>query len=126
MSKAGKIIVGIVLMAVLLFAVSACGGSDSGTTGNVSSNTTPEIKSSQVMMKGNQFDPADLTVTVGTTVTWSNTDSVAHTVAATGGAFSSGNLDPGTNFGYTFNAAGAFDYGCTIHPAMKGKVTVTE
>lgn len=113
-------------MAVLIFAVSACGGSDSGTISNNASTATPEIKSSQVMMKGNKFDPADLTVTVGTTVTWSNTDSVAHIVTATDGAFSSGNLDPGNNFRYTFNAAGTFDYACTIHPAMKGKVTVTE
>lgn len=126
MSKAGKIIGGIALMAALLFAVSACGGSNSGTTSNNASTATPEIKSSQVMMKGSKFDPGDLTVTVGTTVTWSNTDSVAHTVTATDGAFSSGNLDPGTNFGYTFNATGTFDYACTIHLAMKGKVTVTE
>lgn len=126
MSKAGKVIGGIALMAVLLFAVSACGGSDSGTTSNASSSTTPEIKSSKVVMKGSKFDPGDLTVEIGTTVTWSNEDAVAHTVTATGGAFSSGNMDPGTNFGYTFNAAGTFDYACTIHPSMKGKVTVTE
>lgn len=125
MSKAGKIIGGIALMAVLLFAVSACGG-DSGTSSDNVSTTGPEIKSSQVMMKGNQFDPADLTVSLGTTVTWSNADSVAHNVKASGGAFSSGNMDPGTNFGYTFNATGTFDYACTIHPSMKGKVTVTE
>ena len=57
----------------------------------------------------------------GITVTWTNRDSVTHTV--TGPDFDSGPLAPGATFTRSF-AAGTFSYGCTIHPTMKGMVDV--
>jgi len=57
----------------------------------------------------------------GITVTWTNRDSVAHTV--TGQGFDSGPLAPGATFTRTF-VAGTVDYRCTIHPTMKGTVGV--
>ncbi len=70
------------------------------------------------------FTPATLTVTVGATVTWTNTGKVDHTVTANGGAFDSGTLSPGASFSFTFKVAGAFAYHCAIHPFMTGTVIV--
>lgn len=73
------------------------------------------------------FSPKDITVKVGTTVTWTNHDSVEHNVV--------GDSDDGPNgpllakdesYSYTFKKAGSFDYHCSPHPYMKGTVTVTE
>jgi plastocyanin len=58
-------------------------------------------------------------------VTWSNEDSVGHTVTANGGAFGSGTIAPGTSFTRTFATAGTFAYHCSIHPSMTGTITVT-
>lgn len=124
MRKAFLFIAGITMLAVLSMAVSACGEETSTSTSSNGSTSNAAEKSSVISISGNKFNPAELTVDVGTTVTWSNSDSTTHTVTASGGAFSSGNLKSGQNFGYTFNEPGTFDYGCTIHPDMKGKVVV--
>ncbi|MEZ5175435.1 MAG: plastocyanin/azurin family copper-binding protein [Acidimicrobiia bacterium] len=80
------------------------------------------------------FSPSELTVEVGTTVTWTNNDTVLHTVTSgmssdnvgtPDGRFDSGFLDPGATWSYTFTEEGVFDYFCTPHPWMIGKVTVT-
>jgi len=67
-----------------------------------------------------------LTVQVGTTVTWTNADQMAHTVTAAGGAFSSGDMAQGATFSYTFAQEGTYDYTCTYHPRMLGQVIVTK
>jgi plastocyanin len=68
------------------------------------------------------FNPDTLTVTKGTKVKWINKDSVSHTVTGTG--FDSGSLSNGESFEYLFNTAGTFDYVCSIHASMKGKIIV--
>ncbi|MDO8751878.1 MAG: plastocyanin/azurin family copper-binding protein [Dehalococcoidia bacterium] len=72
------------------------------------------------------FSPASLTVPVGTTVTWTNQDSVTHTVTADSGAFNSVGLAFGQSFSYTFTTPGTYAYHCTPHPNMKGTVTVAQ
>ena len=74
------------------------------------------------------FDPPNITVAPGTTVTWVNNDSAPHTVTATdpAGAFDSGTLQPGQSFSFTFIQPGTtYAYYCAIHPSMTGTVTVT-
>ena len=68
----------------------------------------------------------ELTIPVGTTVTWTNDDDQIHTVTDAAGAFDSGFLDPGATWSYTFEEAGDFEYFCTPHPWMRAKVIVTE
>ena len=76
------------------------------------------------------FIPAEVSVSVGDTVTWSNDDSAAHTV--TSGTPSDGPDDTfdsslfmaGTTFSYTFDKAGEYNYFCMVHPWMTGKVQV--
>jgi amicyanin len=70
------------------------------------------------------FAPATLTITVGDTVTWTNEDAVEHTATSTGGAFDSGLLAQGESFSFTFTAAGTYDYLCTPHPTMTGRIVV--
>jgi plastocyanin len=70
-----------------------------------------------------QFSPTALTVRRGDTVTWRNNDLVPHTATAQG-RFDSGAIAPGKTFSRKMDQAGEFDYICTYHPGMKGKVTV--
>lgn len=83
-----------------------------------------------VVIRGYQFQPGNLNVPVGTTVTWINQDSVPHTVTSplpgqvtTTGAFD-GVLQPGQSYSFTFNLPGRVDYYCRFHPNMRGSVTV--
>ena len=73
------------------------------------------------------FNPAGATVSKGSTVGWSNKDSVGHTVTFDDSSItSSGTLQPGAGaFSVTFSTAGTFAYHCSIHPSMKGIVTVS-
>lgn len=89
--------------------------------GCTSIDTAP-IQTNTVEIIGFEFNPEIITVSKGTTVTWTNRDIAVHTVTGTG--FDSGNLQQGETFSYTFNEAGLFNYICTIHPYMKGKVIV--
>jgi len=76
------------------------------------------------------FEPPTLNVPVGTTVTWKNSDSTLHTVTSgsnesgTGTIFDSSYVAAGKTFQHTFSGAGTFDYYCTLHPFMKGKIVV--
>jgi len=70
------------------------------------------------------FGPQTLTVPVGTTVTWTNSDDIPHTSVSTEGVFKSKVLDTDEKFSYTFTKAGTYPYYCTIHPKMTGQVVV--
>lgn len=70
------------------------------------------------------FAPATLTITAGDTVTWTNLDAIAHTATSTSGAFDSGLLDQGESWSMTFTTPGTYDYLCTPHPSMTGRIVV--
>jgi plastocyanin len=70
------------------------------------------------------FAPDALTVDAGTTVTWTNTDSVAHTSTSDASGWDSGIVAPGGHFSHSFQTAGTFQYHCAIHPGMVGTVVV--
>src|SRR5580700_1637400 len=59
------------------------------------------------------FGPATLTVTAGTTVTWTNKDDIPHTVVSTDGVFKSKVLDTDEKFTFTFSKAGNYPYFCS-------------
>ena len=77
-----------------------------------------------VEIKDFAFNPATVEIPVGTTITWTNADSVAHTATALDGAFNSENLNQGQSFSHTFDAAGSHDYVCVYHANMKGTIVV--
>jgi plastocyanin len=72
------------------------------------------------------FQPATIEVAIGSTVTWTNDDSVDHTVTATEGSFNSGVMGAGDAFAQTFDTPGTFEYFCAIHPSMQGAIIVSE
>jgi len=89
---------------------------------NYGASTPGLLGPNQVLIKGFAFNPAVLNVKVGDTVTWTNNDSVAHTIS--GNDFKSNNLASGQSYSFTFTSAGTFDYICSIHPYMKGAIVV--
>ena len=70
------------------------------------------------------FNPDSLTIKAGETVTWTNKDSMAHTVTEDKGVFDSGSINNGATYSFTFKTAGTFTYHCAIHPSMTGKIIV--
>ena len=70
------------------------------------------------------FAPNPLDITVGTTVTWTNTDATSHTSTSNAAGWDSGIIGPGKTFSFAFQNAGTFAYHCAIHPGMVGTVTV--
>lgn len=90
-----------------------------------SCSSTSEPPANEVYIQNMAFAPATLTVSVGTTVKWTNKDGVAHTVTSdTGGVLNSGNIAANGTFSYMFMTAGTYNYHCTIHPSMIAKVIV--
>lgn len=85
---------------------------------------TPVANAVQVRIANLAFDPSSLTVEAGATVTWTNDDTVPHTVTALDGAFDSGIFDPGAFFSWTFDDPGSFAYQCQLHPTMEGSIEV--
>ena len=77
-----------------------------------------------VSMDHNTFIPSEITVVPGTTVTWVNKEDMPHTVVNVNKGFRSKTLVKDAQFSFTFTAAGDYDYLCSIHPNMKGKVIV--
>jgi plastocyanin len=72
-----------------------------------------------------RFDPPQIQVPAGATVTWRNTDNFTHSVSVGGGEFPLLNLPPGQSGQITFDQPGVYDYICTYHAqAMKGTVVV--
>lgn len=96
-------------------------------------STTPKLPSQQtvelpgnntVIIKNFSFTPHNLTVKKGTTVTWVNQDSVAHTIKSD--SFNSNVLNNGDKFEYRFNEPGTYEYSCGIHPSMEDKIIVVK
>lgn len=78
----------------------------------------------QVKIGNFSFIPETVTVSPGATVTWVNEDDVPHTVVSTAKKFSSRVLDTDDKYARTFADPGTYEYYCSVHPHMKGKVIV--
>ena len=104
-----------VLIAMLLLLV----GSPS-----VKANDQPSAANVAVKIDNFVFGPQAITVPVGTTVTWTNSDDIPHTAVSTDGVFKSKVMDTDENFSYTFTKPGTYSYYCSVHPKMTGQVVV--
>lgn len=113
------------LMLTLALALTAC--SSGGTSPTPGATAAPPATGAAVTIVDFAFQPADLTVKVGDTVTWTNTGNAPHTVRWDDGTPASDRLAKGgVPYERTFETAGTFTYACGIHGSMKGTVTVTE
>jgi plastocyanin len=93
-----------------------------------SSNAKPKpVETSEknlVLIENYAFGTAQLTVSVGTKVTWMNKDGVQHSVTTDDKIFDSGLLKQNQEFSHTFDKAGVYPYHCTPHPNMKAEIIV--
>lgn len=79
----------------------------------------------EVLIKDFEFQPRELKVRVGTVVTFSNKDPVAHSVTADDKSFDTGLLEPNQSREIRFTKAGTFKYHCGPHPSMTATIVVT-
>ena len=70
------------------------------------------------------FVPTPVTITAGSSITWTNRDGVQHTVVEDTNKFASDGLDTSAKFTQTLNTPGTYTYHCSIHPNMKATVIV--
>ena len=90
------------------------------------SGTGAGAGTASVTIKNFAFSPSNLTVKKGATVTWTNEDSAPHKIASDLTGFGSDALSQGATYQFTFVQTGTFGYHCSIHPSMKGTITVEE
>jgi plastocyanin len=130
----------VLMLACLALGLVACGGDDDdddGGGGGVGAATTEEPAGggggggANVSLKDIQFDPKDITVKAGETITFTNDESIPHDVhkqSGPGGNFSSGpdgGMQQGDTFELKLDKPGKYDYVCHVHaPGMAGTITV--
>ena len=83
-----------------------------------------KANSAAIQIDNFHYSPATLMVAAGTTVTWTNDDDSPHSVREKDGKFKSAALDTDDKFSQTFAAPGEYEYFCSIHPYMTGKIVV--
>jgi plastocyanin len=125
-------VLGLLSAVCLLAAVAGCSSSSSGGSGSAT-GASPSASApasgggaDRVSIKNLAFNPATLTVKAGAVVTVTNNDSTTHTLTAGGAkAFDTGDIAPGRTVTFTApSKAGSYPFTCTIHPFMKGTLTV--
>lgn len=128
-----RVAIGSAIFGAAILAASCGGTSYSSSTSpspmassGAPATSTPVISISQnaAAQGGNAFGANPLTVGIGTSVTWINSDSVSHTSTSDIGAWDSGLIRPGGQFTFTLATPGTFPYHCVIHPGMTGSITV--
>jgi plastocyanin len=117
----------LLLVAAVAIIAAACNGTGLtayGAPASTAATTTAATATNAATIKGFSFQPDVLKVKVGAKVTWTNDDTVPHTVTADTNSFASGNLQPASSFSFTFTRPGTYAYHCSIHPSMHGSVVV--
>ena len=122
-----------------VLAVAGCGGDDDADTASTpaeapaaestASSAAPPADGNavEIGMKGLMFEPKDVTVKVGTTVTWKNLEDIPHNVVAEKGAdFESDTFGKDGTYEFKAEKPGSVKYVCTIHPGMEGTLSVEE
>lgn len=115
-----------ILFTIISISLSCSKSSMANITGTGGGYTTGPSSpgADEVFIQGMAFSPATITVTAGTTITWTNKDAATHNVTSNPVLFSSGAMGNGATYSFTFADKGTFSYTCTIHPSMKGTVVV--
>jgi plastocyanin len=118
----GKILLLVLVAAALAACQDASLSSNMITGGGYTGGSTADVA-----ISGLKYRPATLMFPAGVTTTWTNTDSVSHTVTDSSASptFDSLNIAPGDTYVFTFTTPGTFPYHCSIHPGMTGTITVT-
>ncbi len=118
MTKKNVRIAGVVMPVIIAMLLLVAGSS------RVTATDQPSAANVAVKIDNFVFGPQAITVPVGTTVTWTNSDDIPHTAVSTDGVFKSKVMDTDEKFSYTFTKAGTYSYYCSVHPKMTGQVVV--
>ena len=111
--------------AVTLFAVIALAATSCGTDSTASSGENPPAIAATIHIADGKFEPREIDVAVGGSVTWINDDVASHNVKfLEPSKFNSGIIKPAATWTQTFTSAGTYDYYCDFHNSMKGSVVV--
>jgi plastocyanin len=116
------------------------GAKASGSGGIIKVNTTPRYAAPSasspvrsgvvhVAYRNIAIEPDTLRVKVGSTIQWTNYDSIEHNVTSAGGVarFASGNFGEGGTYRVRVTTPGIIHYRCTIHPvSMNGAIEVVK
>jgi len=109
------------IFGVLVLALLACAG---GIGERLAAAAEKEAKPNTIVIDNFSFTPMELTISRGTQVTWINRDDVPHTVVSVEKKFKSKALDTDEEFSFTFEEAGTYEYFCSVHPKMTGRIIV--
>ena len=116
----GRLVFGMLLVTAAFAALRTAAAGDMLSTDAVAASAANEISISNF-----SFQPVVLVVKVGTKITWTNHDSTPHTVTSVDKRFaSSSGLDTGDQYSFKFDKPGSYEYFCSLHPMMVGKVIV--
>ncbi len=113
-----------ILIVISISLISGCSKND------MTTNTTGGTQgANEIFIQGMAFSPSNKTISIGTTLKWTNKDGVNHTVTsgipgAPSGLFDSGNLSSNGTFNFIFSQVGTFKFYCKIHSSMTGTITV--
>ena len=102
----------------------AAGGAPAATPRAAARRARPRSAGTRVVIHNLVFNPGAASVAAGGLVTWTNNDTVVHSVTADNGSFDSGLIQPGASWSHTFAKPGHRAYHCTPHPFMHGSVVV--
>ena len=119
---------------VILLSLSSCSPNHKATTSQPmvmkQPKEQPQISQkpvdATVKIRNFKFEPANLVIAVGKTVQFINVDEEPHTATSTDGSFNSKALDTNQTWNYTATKPGTYPYICSVHPFMKGTLTVTQ
>lgn len=127
-SSKSRLLLGLGLIIAIMSISNSCSKSSmanmTGTGGGGSGAGSGTPGANEVFIQGMAFSPSTITVTAGTTVTWTNKDAVTHNVTSSPALFSSGSMGNGATYSFIFANKGTYNYSCTIHPTMTGTVVV--
>lgn len=112
------------LLAALCLAACGASSASSPTAPAPAGSTAVTIVSGASVLSTTAYSPDSISVPVGTTVSWLNSDNIIHTSNADNGAWTSSNIAPGARFNVTLTTVGTFQYHCLIHPNMVGTIVV--
>jgi plastocyanin len=127
--RMGTLVTAVIFLSVLL---SGCGGRSNGAKdpaelpGSTTQDTDNKAAPVQIRIDNFTFVPPEVTIPVGTKVTWVNHDDVPHTATSSAKPrlFDSGTLDTDDQFSFVFTAPGTYDYFCAVHKHMTARISV--
>jgi plastocyanin len=111
-----RLVVMIGVFLVGLFVLAACA--------HIAQAATTTEAGAKVSIANFAFTPGEITITPGESVTWTNDDGAPHGLEFRDGATGTDLLLPGASFSRRFDRPGTYDYNCSVHPYMTGRVVV--